>query len=68
MCEKGGRAHTPITSASEQRKFGAELSRREAGKKPKMPGITTEELRAHLEESKGKKLPEVHHKSKSVLG
>ena len=68
MCEKGGRAHTPITSGSQQRKFGAELGRREAGKKPRMKGITTAELKSHLEESKGKKLPEVSHKSKSVLG
>lgn len=51
------RAHTPITSRTQQGKFGAELARRRAGKKPQMKGITTKELEQHLHESKGKKLP-----------
>jgi len=53
----GGRKHTPITSKAEQGKFGAELGRRERGEKPQMPGITTKELKSHLHESAGKKLP-----------
>ena len=38
-------------------KFGSELARRRAGKQSRMKGITTAELRSHLKESKGKKLP-----------
>jgi len=53
-----GKKHTPITSKAEQGKFGMELASRRAGKAPKMPGITTTELKSHLHESKGKKLPE----------
>lgn len=69
-CGKSTRAHTPITSEAQRGKFGFELARREAGKKPRMKGITTEELRAHLNEAKGKKLPEYHHQSKfrSIMG
>lgn len=51
------RKHTPIVSEKQRGLFGAELARREAGKKPRMPGITKTELREHLKESKGKKLP-----------
>jgi len=51
------RKHTPITSKAQRGLFGAELSRRERGVKGRMPGITTKELRSHLRESKGKKLP-----------
>lgn len=50
------RRHTPIVSKKQQGLFGAELTRRRAGEKPKMPGITTKELESHLRESKGKKL------------
>lgn len=53
----GKRKHTPIVSEKQQRKFGAELGRREKGAKPQMKGITTSELKSHLKESKGKKLP-----------
>jgi len=56
-CEKSGRKHTPITSKKQRGLFGAELRRRKAGKKRRMKGITTAELRSHLTESKGKKLP-----------
>jgi len=51
------RKHTPITSKAQRGKFGAELARRRAGKKPRMPGITISELESHLRESRGKKLP-----------
>ena len=54
-CSK--RKHTPITSKKQRGLFGAELARRRAGKKGRMKGITTTELRSHLKESKGKKLP-----------
>lgn len=56
-CKKGSRKHTPITSKKQRGLFGAELARRRAGKKSRMKGITTAELRSHLHESKGKKLP-----------
>jgi hypothetical protein len=55
--KKGHRKHTPIVSKAQQGKFGAEYARRRAGEKPRMPGITKKELRAHLKESKGKDLP-----------
>lgn len=51
------RKHTPIVSRKQQAMFAAELNRREAGQAWQMRGITTAELRSHLEESKGKKLP-----------
>ena len=52
------RKHTPITSKAQRGLFGAELRRRRRGKKSRMKGITTAELRSHLKESKGKKLPQ----------
>ena len=55
--KKKERAHTSITSEAQRGLFGAELARRRAGKKGRMPGITTEELERHLKESGGKKLP-----------
>ena len=56
-CGSGSaRAHTPIVSEAQRGKFGAELARRRAGKKPQMPGITEKELVSHLKEAKGKKL------------
>jgi hypothetical protein len=51
------RKHTPVVSKAQRGMFGAELARRQAGKKSRMPSITTAELRSHLKESKGKKLP-----------
>jgi hypothetical protein len=51
------RKHTPIVSEKQRGLFGAELGRREAGKSPQIPSITTEELKGHLHESKGKDLP-----------
>ncbi len=56
-CRKSGRKHTPITSEAQRRLFGAELKRRQEGKKPRLKGITTKELIVHLEEVKGKRLP-----------
>ncbi len=52
-----GKKHTPIVSGSQQGMMGAELARRESGNKGRMKGMTTVELRSHLHESKGKKLP-----------
>lgn len=48
--------HTPIMSKAQRGLFGAELARRRAGKKGRMKGITTKELKSHLKESAGKKL------------
>lgn len=60
MCDKG-RKHTEIVSQKQAGKFGAELARRRAGKKGRMPGITTAELKSHLHEAKGKDLPKSRH-------
>ena len=57
MTGKCKRKHTPIVSKKQQGKFGAELGRRRAGRKSKMPDISTAELESHLRESGGKKLP-----------
>jgi len=51
----GKRKHTPIVSKKQFGLFGAEYSRRKRGKKPRMKGITTEELKRHLKEVRGKK-------------
>lgn len=51
------RAHTPIVSQKQQGMMGAELARREKGQGPQMKGMTTAELKSHLHESAGKKLP-----------
>jgi len=59
-----GRKHTPITSKKQQGLMGAELSRRKRGLTPRMKGITREELREHLKESKGKKLPKSARRSR----
>ena len=64
-CRKSGRKHTPITSKKQRGLFGAELARRKAGKARRMKGITTTELRRHLKESKGKKLPKRAKKKRS---
>ena len=50
------RPHTPIVSKAQRGLMGAELARRRAGKKGRMEGMTTAELRSHLKESAGKKL------------
>ena len=51
--------HTPIVSEKQKGLFGSELARRKKGKKRKMKGITTKELRSHLKESAGKDLPKM---------
>lgn len=56
-CKGSKRKHTPIVSEAQRGKFGAEYARRKKGLAPRMKGITTEELRIHLEEVRGKKLP-----------
>lgn len=58
------RKHTPIVSENQRGLFGAEYARRKAGKHGRMPGITTAELKSHLEEAGGKDLPE---RSKGVI-
>ena len=67
------RAHTPITSGSQQGAMGAALSAKR-GKIPfsKLRGAARQmyrsmseaELERHLEESKGKKLPKYSRKSR----
>ncbi len=54
---KKHRKHTPIVSEKQRGLMGAELARRRAGKKGRMPSMTTAKLRSHLKEAKGKKLP-----------
>lgn len=63
----GHRKHSPVTSQRQRGLFGSELARRRAGKKGRMPGITTEELVSHLEESAGKKLPKRVRRGKRIL-
>ena len=55
--KKSHRKHTKITTQAQRGLFGSELARRRAGKARRMKGITTAELRSHLKESRGKKLP-----------
>jgi len=55
-CKKSGRKHTPIVSKKQQKFFGAEYGRKKAGKRGRTD-MTKAELKRHLEESKGKKLP-----------
>lgn len=63
-CRKRGRAHTPITSRVEHGAMGVVYAKKK-GKKVKLKGparkiaksMSKAELKRHLEESKGKKLP-----------
>ena len=55
-CKKKGRKHTPIVSKKQRGFFGAEYARKKKGKKGKTKMSKTE-LKRHLKESKGKKLP-----------
>lgn len=57
MPKSAHRKHTPITSRKQKGLFGAELARRRADKPSRIPSITTKELRGHLKETKGKRLP-----------
>ena len=54
---KNHRKHTPIVSKKQRGLFGAELARRRVRKTRRMKSITTKELRKHLKESRGRKLP-----------
>ncbi len=54
--KKGHRKHTPITSKAQRGFFGAEYARKKSGKKGKTD-MSVEELKRHIKESKGKKLP-----------
>lgn len=58
---KCGKKHTPIVSEKQRRLFGAEYARRKKGQKGRMKGITTGELKSHLEEAGGRKLPKERH-------
>jgi len=53
-CKK--KRHTPIVSKKQRGFFGAEYARKKAGKKGRTK-MSKAELRRHLKESKGKKLP-----------
>jgi len=48
------RKHTPIVSDAQRRLFAADAY----GKKDILPGLSKQEAKEHLEEVKGKKLPE----------
>lgn len=52
-----GRKHTPITTEAQRGLMGADYRRGKEGKKRRLKGMSMAELKAHLEESKGKKLP-----------
>ncbi len=56
----GSRKHTPIVSEKQRKLFGAVAS----GKSTKATGLSRAETVRHLEEAKGKDLPEFHHKHK----
>ena len=56
-CLRSARKHTPIVSEAQSGLFGAEYRRRKKGQRGRMKGITTQELRSHLKEVGGKKLP-----------
>lgn len=55
-CKKRGRKHTEITTERQRGFFGAEYARKKAGKKGKTT-MSKATLKAHLEETSGKKLP-----------
>jgi len=55
-CRKSGRKHTPIVSKAQRGFFGAEYARKKSGKKGKTD-MSLAELKRHIKEVKGKKLP-----------
>jgi len=59
------KVHTPITTEAQRKFFGAELGRLRAGKAT-ITGMSEEELRRHLKEAKGKRLPK-RRKTKEAL-
>ena len=52
------RKHTPIVSEAQRGLFGAEYARRKAGESPQIPSLKTKDIKSHLQEAGGKKLPE----------
>ena len=56
MPKKRKKVHTPITTEQQRKFFGAELGRLRAGK-TRVTGMSKAELRRHLKEVSGKKLP-----------
>ena len=56
VCRKSGKKHTPIVSKKQFGFFGAELGRKKRGMKGKTD-MSVAELRRHIKEAKGKKLP-----------
>ena len=50
------KVHTPIVTEQQRKFFGAELGRLRAGE-PRITAMPEEELRRHLKEVSGKKLP-----------
>jgi ABC-type phosphate/phosphonate transport system ATPase subunit len=65
MPKKKHKKHTPITTEQQRKFFGAELGRLRAGKST-LTRMSEEELRQHLKEVKGKKLP-ARKKTKKAL-
>jgi len=55
-CRKSGRKHTPITTEKQRGFMGAEYGRGEEGK-TKRTGMSQAELKRHLKEAAGKRLP-----------
>ena len=50
------KVHTPIVTEQQRKFFGAELGRLRAGK-PRVTAMPEEELKRHLKEVSGKRLP-----------
>ncbi len=59
----GKRKHTPIVSKKQRGFFGAEYGRKKSGKKGKTD-MSLAELKRHLKEAKGKKLPKKSRKKR----
>ena len=66
--KKSDRKHTPIVSEKQRGLFGAEYARRKKGQKGRMSGITKGELKDHLEEVGGKKLPKRKKRGSAEFG
>ena len=56
-CKKSGKKHSPIKTKSQTRFFGRELSEKQKGDGSRSE-MSMAEIKRHLEERKGKKLPE----------
>ena len=56
MPKKKHRKHTPIVTEQQRKFFGAELGRLRTGE-PRVTAMPEEELRRHLKEVSGKRLP-----------